>query len=63
MITQEDANGVCNLMYRMRDAIGDNNTRRALELCKELYETLLKMTVNHEQLKCILDCTIKDKEQ
>ena len=63
MITQDQSNDVCNLMYRMRDSIGDHDTRRALELCKELYDTLLKMTVNHEQLKCILDCDIPKKEK
>lgn len=56
MITQEQSNDVCNLMYRMRDYIGDHDIRRALELSKQLYDTLLKMTVNHEQMKCILDC-------
>ena len=63
MITQGDANDVCSLMYHMRDSIGDHDVRRALELSKELYDRLLKMTVEHEQLKCVLECDLPKKEK
>ena len=59
---QKDNDDVCNIMYRIRDCINADDVRRSLDLSKELYETLLKLTVNHEHMKCILDCELQKEE-
>ena len=54
-----EATTVCEMLYKLRDAVATDNLSYALVMSREVHDKLLTMVQNKETKKCRLNCEVK----
>jgi hypothetical protein len=53
-----DATTVCEMLYKLRDAIASDNLSCALFMSREVHDKIADMIRNKEAKGCVLNCDI-----
>ena len=56
-------NSVCEMLYKLRDAVSAGDLAFAVLLSREVHDKLLQMVYDKEALECKLNCEIKEKDK
>ena len=66
MATIYDENSLCELMYKMRDAMLSHKLNHALMLSRQIHDRILFIIANEESIGCVLESDVKsvcDKDE
>lgn len=49
---QKECDDICEIMYKIRDRMNDNDALTALSLANDLYFNLLRITIQDGKINC-----------